>query len=64
MQAEINIATLCRISPWNLRSIMCAATEMLQTADQFEQDAEDAFAAEALLVQVAALFKIFAYVQA
>jgi hypothetical protein len=56
MQAEINIATLCRISPWNLRSIMCAATEMLQTADQFEQDAEDAFAAEALLVQVAAHF--------
>ena len=41
---------------WNLRSIMCAATEMLQTADQFEQDAEDAFAAEALLVQVAAHF--------
>ena len=56
MQAEINIVTLCCISPWNLCSIMCAATEMLQTADQFEKDAEDAFVAEALLVQVAAHF--------
>ena len=35
---------------------MCAATEMLQKAEQFEKDAEDAFVAEALLVQVAAHF--------